>query len=324
MISVFKKNWFMLLLVATTILTVSDTTGIITKPGQWLKYHHAPEAIIAIVFFLSGLALNLRQIRTGISDVKATVIALIITFLAAPLLALLFGNLPIQAGLIVGLYLVAAVPPTLSSGVVMTGAAGGNMAHALITTILANCLAVVTVPFTLGILLKYTGNQLGVELDIAPVIAQVATLILLPLLAGLFTGNRSWRVIQKIKPYSSILSQSGIVAIVWMGVSKGRETIVSDLDALFPVVLMVFCFHLFLVVAAVIMAHLFRLGPGRKESVIFIGGQKTLALSVILQVSLFPEYGLALVVCIMHHLIHLIMDSFLVQFFKSNQDQQVK
>ena len=310
----------MLLLVAASILTVSDTIGVISGPGQWLKHHHAPEVLIAGVFFLSGLSLNTQLIRKGIRDIKATVAALIIIFIASPVLAVLFGFFPMPAGLIIGLYLVAVAPSTLSSGVVMTGAAGGNMAHALLTTVLANCMAVVTVPFTLGVLLKYSGNQLGVELDITPVIAQVATLILLPLLAGLYAGPRLWGIGRKIKSHSSVLSQLGIVTIVWMGLSEGRETIMSNLDVLFPVILMVFCFHLALIVIAVIMTRLFGLGPGRRESVIFIGGQKTLALSVLLQVSLFPQYGIALVVCIVHHLIHLIMDAFLVQFFKSDRD----
>lgn len=318
MISVLKQNWFMVLLLVISILTVSDASGIVTSPGQWLKHHHAPEVIIALVFFLSGLALNTQQIRKGIRDIKATIAALIIIFVAAPLLAVAFAYLPMPPGLIIGLYLVAVAPSTLSSGVVMTGVAGGNMAHALLTTILANCMAVVTVPFTLGILLKYSGTELGAELDITPVIAQVATLILLPLLAGLITGARLWRITQRIKPYSSILCQFGIAAVVWMGLSEGRETIVSNLTVLFPVILLVFCFHIALVTVAVIMTRLFGLGPGRKESVIFIGGQKTLALSVILQVSLFPQYGLALIVCIMHHLIHLIVDSFLLQFFRSD------
>jgi predicted Na+-dependent transporter len=181
MLSLIKNNLFMLLLVAASILTVSDTIGVISGPGKWLKHHHAPEVLIA--------------------------------------------------------------------------------------------------------------------------------------------GPRLWGIGQKIKPYTSILGQLGIVAIVWMGLSEGRETIMSNLEVLFPVILMVFCFHLALIAIAAVMIRLFGLGPGRRESVIFIGGQKTLALSVLLQVSLFPQYGIALVVCIVHHLIHLIMDAFLVQFFKSDRNQ---
>jgi len=60
------------------------------------------------------------------------------------------------------------------------------------------------------------------------------------------------------------------------------------------------------------------------ESVIFMGGQKTLVLSVILQVSLFPQYGLALVVCVMHHIVHLVMDGYLVGRLRSCSREQIK
>jgi sodium/bile acid cotransporter 7 len=63
---------------------------------------------------------------------------------------------------------------------------------------------------------------------------------------------------------------------------------------------------------------LLKLGKGRRESVIFMGGQKTLPLSVILQMSLFPQYGIALVVCVMHHMVHLLMDGYLVGKLKSD------
>ena len=67
-----------------------------------------------------------------------------------------------------------------------------------------------------------------------------------------------------------------------------------------------------MVAAAGISIRMFGLGRGRMESVLFMGGQKTLTLSIILQVSLFPEYGLALGFCVLHHIIHLMMDSWLV------------
>ncbi len=55
----------------------------------------------------------------------------------------------------------------------------------------------------------------------------------------------------------------------------------------------------------------FRIGRGRGESVLFMSIQKTLALSIAIQITVFPRYGLALVVCVMHHIIHLVIDSYL-------------
>ena len=73
----------------------------------------------------------------------AGLIAISIIFLMSPLTALLSGQLPLDTGVKIGIFLVAVMPTTLSSGVVMTGAAGGNMAHALVITILSNGLALV-------------------------------------------------------------------------------------------------------------------------------------------------------------------------------------
>ena len=44
-----------------------------------------------------------------------------------------------------------------------------------------------------------------------------------------------------------------------------------------------------------------------------------IALSIILQVSLFPQYGLALVVCMLHHMIHLLMEGYLVGRLKGSE-----
>ena len=44
---------------------------------------------------------------------------------------------------------------------------------------------------------------------------------------------------------------------------------------------------------------------------IFMGGQKTLPLSLMIQISAFPGYPMALVVCVLHHLAQLFMDGYL-------------
>ncbi len=88
--------------------------------------HRGPDAVIVLIFFFSGLILNARQIRSGVMDIKGIIAALIIIFLVAPVIGALFGAIPIDTGVVIGIFLVAVMPTTLSSGVVMTGAAGGN------------------------------------------------------------------------------------------------------------------------------------------------------------------------------------------------------
>lgn len=306
----------MLGLVGVALFTVSDSSGLTVTSGLWLKAHRGPDCVIVLIFFLSGLALDTRQIRTGFSDYRATFSALLLIFIASPLIAIVFGLLPLPTGIIIGLFLVSVMPSTLSSGVVMTGAAGGNMAHALLITITANSLAVITIPVVLRMLLSFTGDSRTVEIEQLPIMIKIASLVLLPLILGMVVRNRSGQLLHPFLPYTSLCNQIGILAVVWMALCQGREAIVASLGSIFPVMAITFSFHLILIIVALFTAHLSAIGKKRRESVILMGGQKTLALSVILQVSLFPDYGLALIVCVIHHIIHLIMDSFLVQYLK--------
>lgn len=319
MVQFVKKNWFMLGLVGVATLAVADVTGKTVEAGLWLKAHRGPDFVIVLIFFLSGLALDTRQIRAGFSDYHGTLLALAIIFIAAPLVALLFNLLPLQTGIIVGLLLVSAMPSTLSSGVVMTGSAGGNMAHALLITILANSLAVFTIPVTLGLLLSFTGDSRTVEIDQLPIMIKIAQLVLLPLLLGLLTRNKAGGLVKPFLPYTSLCNQIGILSVVWMGSCQGRGAIVASLGSVLPVMAVTFVFHLILTGIGLMATRLTGIVKERRESVILMGGQKTLPLSIILQVSLFPEYGLALVVCVLHHITHLAMDAFLVQYLREKK-----
>jgi sodium/bile acid cotransporter 7 len=114
-----------------------------------------------------------------------------------------------------------------------------------------------------------------------------------------------------------MLNQFLVLAIVWMAMSQARDAILNSGASVGIVFLLVFSFHGILLGAAGIFTGFLKLGKGRRESIIFMGGQKTLPLSIILQVSLFPQYGLALVVCVLHHMIHLLMDGYLVGRLKA-------
>ncbi|BHH82574.1 bile acid:sodium symporter [Desulforhopalus sp. 52FAK] len=315
MFTIIKKNWFMFGLVFMAILVTLDSSGLIVRPGLWLKNHHGPDFVIVLIFFLSGLALDTRQIKDGVSDIKGTLLALGIIFLVAPLAGYCFSLLPLNSALLVGLLLVASMPTTLSSGVVMTGSASGNMAHSLFITIIANSLAVFTIPITLSLLLGGDGSQ-TIQIDQLPIMMKIGSLVLTPLVMGIMVRRLFSSQLQRFLPYTSTCNQLGILTIVWMALCGSRPAIVSGLDSVTVVILLVFFFHLVLVLISLFLTRVFNIAKGKRESVIFMAGQKTLPLSIILQVSLFPELGLALVVCVVHHIVHLVMDAYLIGYLK--------
>ena len=279
--------------------------------------HRGPDAVIVLIFFFSGLILNARQIRSGVMDIKGIIAALVIIFLVAPVIGAMFGAIPLNTGVVIGIFLVSVMPTTLSSGVVMTGAAGGNMAQALVITIMANGLAVFTIPVVLSLLLNLLGGSAVVVIDKTAIMIKLGFYVLLPLCGGLTLKLLKKSLMDRFVSRLQLLNQLLILAMVWMAMSQARDAIVIGGASMGIIFLLVFSFHGILLASAGILAGCLKLGRGRRESVIFMGGQKTLPLSIILQVSLFPQYGLALVVCVLHHLIHLLMDGYLVGKLKA-------
>jgi len=307
-----KKNWFFIGIIALSTLTLIDSSGTTAGLGRWWKAHHGADTIIFLIFFLSGLILQTREIKAGLRDVTGTLLTLALIFLIAPALACVLALYPMDPGIRIGLFLVAVMPTTLTSGVVMTGTAGGNMAHALLITIMANGMSILTVPFSLAWLLQMEGGLIALPIDKARMMVQIGLLVLLPLFLGLMLRPKGGPHKVMVHKIVLILNQCLVLAIVWIALSGAKAALLDSRAQMFFVLLLSFFFHGILLVAAFLMGGIGRLGPGRRESLIFMGGQKTLPLSVLIQMTLFPTYGLALAFCVVHHIIHLIMDSYLV------------
>jgi solute carrier family 10 (sodium/bile acid cotransporter), member 7 len=307
-----RKRWFLFALAAVCAMTLIDTSGTIAGMGKWIKSHGGADAVIFLIFLASGLVLKAEQIKRGIQDLKGTALALIIMFIVSPLVAYSSTLFPLPEGVRIGLFLVAVMPTTLSSGVVMTVAAGGNMAHALLITLLANGLSVFTVPLSLGLLLGIGGQGGAVPIEKGKMMIQIAFLVLVPLLIGLMAKPKRSRLVSSLQKGVPVFNQCLILGIVWMGLSEARDTVLSGGAQIVLVLVLAFCFHAILLSAGFLSIRLFHIPRGRMESILFMGGQKTLPLAVLLQVKLFPQFGLALVFCVFHHFIHLIMDGYLV------------
>ena len=157
------------------------------------------------------------------------------------------------------------------------------------------------------------GGEAGaVSIEKGRMMVQIALLVLAPLIIGIVLRPKSPVLAGRLVRGVPVFTQSMILAIVWMALSGARGAVLGGGGRTLQVLVLAFLFHAALLLVAFLLVKLFRLGPGRKQSVIFMGGQKTLPLSVLIQTTLFPEYGLALAFCVIHHFVHLMMDGYLV------------
>ncbi|OIP92038.1 MAG: hypothetical protein AUK55_10110 [Syntrophobacteraceae bacterium CG2_30_61_12] len=312
MASILKKYWLTVGLIGTVSAVLADPTDTLAAAGNWLAANRGADLVIFLIFLCSGLGLKIEQLRHGISDWPLLALSLFLIFVLAPLLALALGRWPLPEGVRIGLYLVAIMPTTLSSGVVMTAAAGGNLAAALLITIVANSLATITVPLVFPLLFAGAIGSGPIQLERLPMMANIASLVVLPLAGGMLL-RRPWaEFIERRGGVLGLVNQVLVLVMVATACARSKPTILTGLGSLPSIGLLAGSYHALLVGAALGLARLLRIGPGRREAAIFMGGQKTLTLAVLLQLQFFPQFGEALVFNVGHHLIHLVMDGFLV------------
>jgi len=290
---------------------ILDRTGTISFVGNYLKSHHGPDIVIFIIFVISGMIVNVNEIKSGIKDIPSTVVAIITILVISPLAAGLLSLFPLEKGLIIGLFIVAAMPTTLSSGVVMTGKAGGNIAHALFITIFSNSISIFSIPFVLSMLLSFSFRSQYIAIDHIAIMTRLFLLVMLPLTIGLINKKFFIKMKADTKIKMQVINQILVIGIVFMAASSTAEMFNNNISQIFLIVFFVSIFHVILLLFSFFSTRLLKIGKGRFESVIFMGSQKTLPLAIIIQLTYFTDYDSALLVCVIHHFVHLMIDGYL-------------
>ena len=311
MVQKVKKQWFLLSLVFVFAAVIFDSSNILVKIGFFLKGNHGPEVLIFIIFIISGLLIESDQIKAGIRDIKSTVLALAVIIIIAPIAAGLICLLPLETGVAIGLFIVAVMPTTLSSGIVMTGTAGGKMAHALLITILSNFIGIFSIPVILSILLSSLDQQKELMIDRGAIFFKLIILVLFPLMIGIVSKAVVFKTGQLGQFKLQVVNQWMIIGVVFIALSGVKQVILGSGLSVFYILVLVSGFHLMLLGSCFLLVSFFGVEKGRYESIFFMGSQKTLALSAMIQVTYFSEFGTALLVCVLHHIVHLMMDGYL-------------
>ncbi|MFO7725934.1 MAG: bile acid:sodium symporter, partial [Oceanipulchritudo sp.] len=211
------------------------------------------KAGVMVIFFLQGLSLKTRELASGIRDLKIHAFVQGWIFLLSPLVlgsaGLILGTFG-QPGLGAGFFYLGLIPTTISSAVAFTSAAGGNVAAAIFNTTFSNVLGVFWVPA--GCLLIFsTGGGLQGDL-LAPLLLQLAWLILLPLATGqllrpLVFQKAFFRV---VSPFFKYVNHGIILFIVFTAFSKSvLDETWGDVSPLSLLLL------LLLTLAAVLLIH---------------------------------------------------------------------
>ncbi len=165
--------------------------------------------ISLLVFVVSsmlamGLSLSVSQIVEPLRNARLVVVALVLNFIAVPLIAVgIDGLLSLDDGLYIGLILMAtaAGAPFLPK---LGEAAKGNIAFSVGLMVLLMVVTVVYMPIVVPLLIS------GVEIDPWDIASSLIFLMLLPLGIGLFM---KWRYQKAANGLQPAMAQTSTVAI---------------------------------------------------------------------------------------------------------------
>lgn len=262
--------------------------------------------LVVTIFLVNGYQADLKQFPRGRDVLSLAVIAVAISLIVSPVIGMAMVSalaLPVAAAL--GMVVMATVPPTLSSGIVVTQIAGGDAVRALFLTILLNLLGIVTIPFMLHLTLGSTGL---VEISPLPLLQQLALIVLAPFLTGMAVKR-----LVRIPPRHWLLRylpSACVIVTVWISASASSDTLKAlDAPLLLRMAVAAIGIHVALMLLCWLSGAMRRMPREEALALLFTASQKTLPVALGVLAVMKQLVGLAMVACIIFHFQQLLLDS---------------
>lgn len=324
----FIRNWFLVGLVLSVIAAWVFPHG--GAAGGFLPVEWMTRAGVVTIFFLQGLTLASEQVWKGLVRWRLHLMIQTYIFLITPLLAIGFAAIAsryLTADLAIGFVFLGALPTTISSALVFTSLAGGNVTLALVNTTLSNVAGVALTPLWVSLFVRVQGEAM----PLGSMILKIALLVLLPLVIGqvLRPGLHRWADVNK-KRFSNLSSCIVLFIVYTSFCSSFVSGFWSDLGPVVSLGALLLVVVYFVMVLALVAFGIFGAGltPPEASAVMFCASHKTLAAGVPMAKLIFasnPAIGLILLPVMLYHPIQLLVGGFLIGWYRkrtNEEDQQ--
>ncbi|WP_261837308.1 bile acid:sodium symporter family protein [Vibrio ishigakensis] len=303
-ISKLKKEWFLVGMVVATVLAVF--TPDLGKSGGVLHLDTITVFGIALVFFLHGLGLSPKAIMEGVSNWKLHLYVQGATFVAYPILWLVFGHTFLTympAALAFGFCYLFVLPSTISSSVAMTAIGKGNLPGAIFNASLSSIIGVFITPLLIQL---FMGME-GAEMDLLDSVLSISKMLLLPMVLGQLMRPVLLEWTQKHKSVVNKLDKYVILLIVYSAFCDSIDHgIWSDFSPALLAVSALICLVVLMVMVHGIQWGARKVGFSHQDEVaaVFCGTKKTLAAGIPMAKVIFghdPNLGMILLPIMLYH-----------------------
>jgi len=324
LINNIKKNWFLTgMVIAILLATISADVG---RTGGLIHLDKLTSIGVAIVFFLHGLGLSPRAIKSGISNWRMHVYIQLATFLVYPLLWVILGDLFLAympTALAFGFCYLLVLPSTVSSSVAMTSVGKGNVPGAIFNASLSTMLGVLITPLLIQLFMGFEDAQL----DLMASIFSITKLLLLPMLLGQALRPFLLRFVERHKSVVNKVDKYVILLIVY---NAFCNSVANGIWHVFSIELLALCVVI-CVIILLCMVTLVRWGAQRchfeladEVTIVFCGTKKTLVAGIPMATAIFgtdPNLGMILLPIMLYHPIQIFYCAVLANRYAARIDQ---
>lgn len=299
----YLPDWFMLGMLAAIALAV-----VFPEPGAhggWMHPELLTKCGVALIFFLNGVLLSFPAMKAGAMNWRIHLVVQCTTFFVFPICGLiglkLAGDL-VPADLQVGFFFLCALPSTVSSSVAMTAAARGNVAAAVFNATLSSLLGIFLTPLWMT-MIPHTGGGMA----LGPVIVDLMTWLLLPLIIGQIVRPWLGAFMQRHKKHVSKIDRCTILLLVYTSFCDSMQFHVwTQYGSMMIVTAVVGAMLLFAIVLAfsIVVGKWMGFTPADNSAAVFCGSKKSLAQGVPMAQLMFagnPALGLILLPIMIYH-----------------------
>ena len=239
---------------------------------------------VTLVFLLSGLSLELSQLTRAVANWRLNLFVNVAIFGAWPLLLGVPVANVIPSQLRDGVLILSSLPTTVNMCVILTSAAGGNVAAALCNAVFSNLLGIFATP----VLLYRLMGKSAISLPFRQMLMKLSNKVLLPVVSGQLLRQTPLRKISKAKALKR-LQEIILLSILWNAFCTAFSASNIGLDLRNVLFLLGLLPAMHLSAFAVMFFAASRLGFSRGDVVAaaFCASQKTLAFGLPLIHTLF-------------------------------------
>ncbi|SEI73399.1 bile acid:Na+ symporter, BASS family [Sphingomonas sp. OV641] len=194
---------------------------------------------LALIMFSMGLTLALRDFAAILSGGRAAAAGFATHLLVPPLLGLTVGALfGLPPELALGLFIISICPAGTTSNA-LTFVGRGNLALAVVLTLMTSVVTVFTIPILLRWAVPWFLGGTGAtvpQLDIVSTMGQLARITLAPIALGMvvrrFAPEAAGRIAQRLRPTAFVV----LVAVIGFSVVVSFDMVVQNLIAATPAI----------------------------------------------------------------------------------------